>query len=210
MILHATLAAVLNAFRHQRTRNSRCGIPYTVTANCAQRLSASTNEERVTMPGRISAVHWCSTPFGINERGTRPGHGRDDFRPPVLNAFRHQRTRNRGPRNLLRHRSLGRLFSWMSCAAPSRRRVNANLGLRRKSQYRHILLSSLELAQPLRDIHASRRPGKSHEVLPSLGNWHISRDTNIHHGDIRESSVMRESTRCRVPGPHRAVIRYER
>jgi hypothetical protein len=98
----------------------------------------------------------------------------------------------------------------MSCPAPSRRRVNANLGLRRKSQYRHILLSSLELAQPLRDIQASRRPGKSHEVLLSLGNWHISRVTNIHHGDIRESSVTRESTRCRAPGSHRAVIRYER
>ncbi len=108
---------VLNAFRHQRTRNTRhdCGRH---AVACAQRLSASTNEELDFSTNSVRSAFSCSTPFGINERGTRfavlscslcrscaqrlsastneeldpIARARNAYR--VLNAFRHQRTRN--------------------------------------------------------------------------------------------------------------------
>ena len=85
---------VLNAFRHQRTRNPPFPWPRGQSQRCAQRLSASTNEERsarwtgggcgprsaqrlsastneeLSPPVGVCGDGQCSTPFGINERGT--------------------------------------------------------------------------------------------------------------------------------------------
>ena len=56
---------VLNAFRHQRMNHS--ALPSSAyTGDCAQRLSASTNESP-SDPKFCWAVQQCSTPFGINE-----------------------------------------------------------------------------------------------------------------------------------------------
>ncbi len=60
---------VLNAFRHQRTRNL-CFPRLTILSPGAQRLSASTNEEPQQRTIRRECDVMCSTPFGINERGT--------------------------------------------------------------------------------------------------------------------------------------------
>ncbi len=86
---------VLNAFRHQRTRNNRPLSTFSAPWECAQRLSASTNEELLIQHTIEVLPDLCSTPFGINERGTSGARPESDRGRRVLNAFRHQRTRNR-------------------------------------------------------------------------------------------------------------------
>ena len=82
---------VLNAFRHQRNRNTASDAIAGLYRRSAQRLSASKESEHV--PTLIIA-HFdcmCSTPFGIKGIGTLLQLNRAISDIDVLNAFRHQR-----------------------------------------------------------------------------------------------------------------------
>ncbi len=88
--------AVLNAFRHQRTRN----LNRLANRNCVAPMCSTPFGINERGTGGDPVLEWqakkCSTPFGINERGTGSFFVLNPIRFAVLNAFRHQRTRNGG------------------------------------------------------------------------------------------------------------------
>ena len=63
--LTETRRFVLNAFRHQIWNHGRTLAGPNTADGCAQRLSASDMESRLTPPRSFPLDHWCSTPFGI-------------------------------------------------------------------------------------------------------------------------------------------------